>query len=338
MPLTFLKNERGIFRNVTTTTGIGNYVGWWTSLVTGDFDNDGDIDFLAGNTGENSFYQASEKYPVYVTAKDFDNNGSFDAFPSLYLPDSTGDRKEYPAQTRDDAIKQMVSLRTKFQNYKKYANASMEDVLSPEQRKGALRLSANTMNSCYIRNDGNGKFSLSLLPVEAQVSVLNGMVVDDFNGDGNLDVAINGNDFGGEVTNGRFDALNGLVLVGDGAGNFKALSILQSGIFIPGDGKALVKLTNNKGEYLVAASQNRGPLEIFKLKTASLNVPLLLGDSYAMVQLQNGKTQKQEFNFGSSFLSQSARFMHITPAVKSITVVNGKGEKRTIDLNTQKKM
>ena len=181
-------------------------------------------------------------------------------------------------------------------------------------------------------------FSLSLLPVEAQVSVLNGMVVDDFNGDGNLDVAINGNDFGGEVTNGRFDALNGLVLVGDGTGNFKALNILQSGIFIPGDGKALVKLTDSKGEYLLAASQNRGPLEVFKIKTTSLNVPLVPGDNYALVQLQNGKTQKQEFYFGSSFLSQSASFIHITPAVKSITVVNGKGEKRSIDLSTQKKL
>ena len=38
-----------------------------------------------------------------------------------------------------------------------------------------------------------------------------------------------GNDFGTEVTNGRYDAMNGLVLSGDGKGNFIAQTILQSG-------------------------------------------------------------------------------------------------------------
>ncbi len=336
MPLVFFKNEKGIFKDVTATTGISNNLGWWTSIVPGDFDNDGDIDFIAGNTGANSFYQASDRYPLFVTAKDFDNNGSYDAFPSLFLPDSSGERKEYPAQTRDDAIKQMISLRVKFQNYKKYASATMDEVLSPEQRKDAIRLTANTMKSCYIRNDGNGKFSLKPLPVEAQVSVLNGMVVDDFNDDGNLDVIINGNDFGGEVTNGRFDALNGLLLSGDGSGNFKALSILQSGIFIPGNGKALSKLRNANGDYLLAASQNRGPLEIFKMKNGSTNLPVLSNDSYALLQLKNGKFQKQEFSYGSSFLSQSARFIHVTPQIVAITIINQKGEKRRLDLNLQK--
>ncbi len=63
------------------------------------------------------------------------------------------------------------------------------------------------------------------------------MAVDDFDGDGNLDVIINGNDWGTEVTVGRYDALNGLLLSGDGKGNFTPLSILESGIYIPGNGK-----------------------------------------------------------------------------------------------------
>ena len=40
------------------------------------------------------------------------------------------------------------------------------------------------------------------------------MIADDFNGDGNLDVVMNTNDFGTESTVGRYDALNGLYLVG----------------------------------------------------------------------------------------------------------------------------
>ena len=103
--------------------------------------------------------------------------------------------------------------------------------------KDALILRTNNFNSCYLENNGEGKFDLHPLPEVAQKAPLNGMVVDDFNGDGNLDVAVCGNDYGNEVLNGRYDAMNGLVLLGDGTGNFKELSILQAGLFIPGDAR-----------------------------------------------------------------------------------------------------
>ena len=77
----------------------------------------------------------------------------------------------------------------------------MDDIFPDSLRKGAQRLKATMLQSCYLRNDGNGKFTMIPLPKEAQVSALNGMVVDDFDGDGNLDVAINGNDYGTEVSN-----------------------------------------------------------------------------------------------------------------------------------------
>ena len=51
-----------------------------------------------------------------------------------------------------------------------------------------------------------------------------------------------------------------------GAGGFKPLSMLQSGINIPGNGKALVKLTGANGHYLVSASQNRGNLILFEIE------------------------------------------------------------------------
>jgi len=109
----------------------------------------------------------------------------------------------------------------------------MDQVLSPEQRQGALRLKATTMQSCYLRNDGGGKFTMIPLPNLAQVSVINGMVVDDFDGDGNLDVLLNGNDFGTAVGIGRYDASYGLLLKGDGAGGFTPLSIAESGHLYP---------------------------------------------------------------------------------------------------------
>lgn len=332
MPVTFLKNDHGTFRNVTANTGLSNKFGWWNSIAGGDFRHTGRTDYIVGNTGLNTFYKGTDKYPVYITAKDFDNNGSYDAFPSLFIKDKNGEMKEFPAQTRDDIVKQMIGMRARFQNYKSYATATMDSVITPQMRKGAIRLKANTTQSCYLRNDGNGKFTMIPLPVEAQVSELNGIVIDDFDGDGNLDVMLSGNDYGTEVNTGRYDALNGLMLKGNGKGDFKALSILQSGIYIPGDGKALVKLVGAKGNYLLAATQNKDVMKIFELKRRVSTIKLQPMDMYAIIRYKNGKTSKHEFYYGTSFLSQSGRFLNIDNTMGSVIIADDYGHKRNIPI------
>jgi hypothetical protein len=185
----------------------------------------------------------------------------------------------------------------------------MKDLLTPEQLADAYIAKATQLNSCYIRNDGHGKFTISPLPWLAQQTILNSMIVEDFDGDGNLDVVINTNDYSTNVSIGRYDALNGLLMLGDGHGNFKPQSTLQSGIFISGNGKAMVKLRSAKGEYLLAASQNRGPLKLFRLKKTGL---LAIGTGpaayEALIRTPDGKDQKREL-YSSGFLSQSARFI-----------------------------
>jgi hypothetical protein len=330
MPITFFENKNGTFKNVTTQTGVQNNLGWWNRIVPGDFNNDGYTDYIVSNLGLNSYYKATQQYPMHVTAGDFDNNGSYDAFVSLYLPDSTGKMLEYPALTRDDAIKQMIIMKMRFKNYKSYATATMDQILNPEERKNALRLTANYMQSVVLMNNGKGGFSCVPLPMQAQLSALNGMIVDDFDGDGNLDVFFNTNDYGTEVGTGRYDALNGLLLKGNGNGNFNAMNMLQSGIFIPGNGKALVKLRNAENKYLVAASQNRGQLLLFAANHSFQNIALLPNDVYAMVYFKNAHKQKIECNYGASFLSQSARFISVGGWVQSVNVYQNNGSHRTI--------
>lgn len=330
MPVMFLRNDHGVFKNVTTNTGISDKLGWWNTIAAGDFEHNGRIDYIVGNTGLNTFFKASDQYPVYITAKDFDNNGSYDAFPSVFLKDQDGKMKEFPAHTRDDIVKQMIGMRVKFQNYKSFATATMDEVLPPEMRKGALRLKANTLQSVYLRNDGNGKFTMINLPTQAQLSELCGMCVDDFDGDGNLDVVINGNDYGTELTTGRYDAFNGLMLKGDGKGNFTPLSILQSGIYIPGNGKALAKVAGAHGNYLLTASQNRDVMKIFELKRNVHLVKLQPTDMFATIRYKNGKASKQEFYYGDSFLSQSGRFMNIDDTMASVTITDNFGRVRNI--------
>ena len=217
MSVTFLKNINGKFKNVTEASGVSNQIGWWNSITAGDFRHTGRTDYIVGNVGLNTFYQASDQYPVSITAKDFDKNGIFISMPSVFLLDVKGVKKEFPAHGRDDIAKQLPSIKKKFATYKPFALATMDEILTPEQKKGALRMKANMLQSCYLRNDGSGKFTMIPLTTEAQFSAINGMVVDDFDGDGNLDVLINGNDYSTEVSTGRYDALNGLLLrEGDG--------------------------------------------------------------------------------------------------------------------------
>ncbi|HYK43848.1 MAG TPA: RNA-binding protein, partial [Parafilimonas sp.] len=303
------------------------------TIAPGDFDNDGDIDYIVGNTGLNSFYRASEKYPVSVYGKDFNNDGSYDAVTSLYLPDKNHNAtvKEFPAASRDELIRQMISMRRRYENYVSYANSTMDSVIPADQRQDAVIKHANNFASCYVRNDGSGKFSLQRLPVNAQLSTLCGIAVSDFDGDGNLDVVINGNDYGTEVGTGRYDALNGLMMKGDGSGGFTALTIMQSGIFIPGNGKSLVQLRSSDKSYLLAAAENRGPLRIFKLKRDVNMLPAEAGEVGAIVFLKNGKKRKQEIYYGASYLSQSSRFVAIDGNVKSVQFYNSTGATRTIN-------
>ena len=335
MPVTFLKNQGGKFTDVTTSTGIAENTGWWSSIASGDFDNDGDIDYIGGNLGLNSFYRASKEEPVTIYAKDFDKNGNYDAIPSLFLPVSGQDatRKEFPAQTRDDMVKQIISFRSKFQNYNQYAVSGFDKMFKEEELKDALILKANYFQHAFIRNNGNGKFEMIPLPTQTQFSCLNGMLVTDVDNDGNLDIVANGNDYGTEVSVGRYDACNGLVMKGDGKGSFSILSLQEAGLFIPGNGKALVRLTNGHGQPMIAASQNRGRLKLFSSPINQKLVKINALESTADIKLNTGKILRQELSYGSSFMSQAGRYLEIPTNAASIVLYDSKGNKRTLTLN-----
>jgi hypothetical protein len=322
MPVTIFKNERGNLKRINET-GLEKKSGWWNSIAPGDFDNDGDIDYVVSNLGLNSFYRASDKEPVRIYAGDFDNNKSLDAIPTLYLPNAEGQRKEFPAQTRDDLIKQMISLRRKFQNYKLFSTAGIREILNDSLIQTAWKGEVNQLASVYIENKGNGKFSMKELPMLAQVSMLNGMFVEDLNGDGNLDLISTTNDYGTEVSVGRYDALNGLVLLGDGSGNFSSLSIASSGFYVPGNGKSVVCMVGPDQSIRLAVSQNRGALQWFNWKGALAQVQPASDDTYAIISLTNGKQRKQERYWGSGFLSQSPFLLFTNQQVKQIEYFSG---------------
>ena len=327
MSIKLLKNNNGKLTDVTASSGIGDKVGWWNSIAGGDFDNDGDVDYIAGNLGENSFLEASDQYPIGIYAKDFNNNGmTWQCVPTKFIVDKDGKLKEFPMDGRDEVVEQMPFIKKNFLTYKAFAGATIDKLFTPEQIKGAVKYKANWFKNSFIRNNGNGKFSVEALPVHAQLSCVNGIVVEDFDNDGNLDVLLNTNDFSTVPALGRYDGLNGLVLLGNGSGSFNALSIEQSGIFIPGNGRAVCMLASATNSPLFAASQNRGQLKFYNLKTQQALIDVPANAVAAELTLANNKKRRVEFATGSSFLSQSSKHVLKTEAIKQVTWIGADGK------------
>ncbi|RYG01506.1 MAG: VCBS repeat-containing protein, partial [Chitinophagaceae bacterium] len=259
-----LKNNKGVFTDITAASGLAKETGWWNSIAAGDFDNDGDVDFVFGNNGTNTVYQASVSEPAGIYAKDFNKDGVYDAMPTLYLQDSTGVRREYPAFGRDEMTKQIIQVRRKYPTFREFALTSMDQMFTPEELQGAVIKHAVNLKTSYIENLGGGKFKISPLPVEAQFAPVFGMVAQDINSDGKTDLILNGNDFGVELSVGKCAAMNGLVMLGNGRGGFKALKPERSGFYVPGNGKALVSLKGANGGSVLFASQNNDRLLAFR--------------------------------------------------------------------------
>ena len=333
MPITFLKNTGSGL--VPENVGISNHTGWWNSLVSGDFDNDGDMDYVAGNLGLNSQFKGTEKEPMSILAKDLNDDGKLDPHIFCYLKAGDGTRKQFPMHTRNDLISQTITFRKRFPSFKSFGSVTMNDLWSAADKQGAISLQATDLQSSYIENMGNGKFRKQPLPLAAQLAPVYGMLTDDVDKDGNLDLLLVGNDYGMEPLSGRHDAFNGLCLKGDGKGSFKALTISQSGFFVNGDGKGLAKIVSAKGKALYLASQNQDSLKVYSPQNSPAAVKWINLNylDYAVdITYKNHQKRRIEYAYGSTFLSQSSRKVAVDESVLKITVTDFKGQKRELTI------
>ncbi|MEB2780988.1 VCBS repeat-containing protein [Algoriphagus sp. C2-6-M1] len=335
--------EISVFKNTgdqlskLENTGLENYLGWWNSITSGDFDQDGDTDFVVGNLGENNSHHPTAERPVKIYAKDFDNNGSVDPITFAYYKDREGNFNSFPSHFWGDLYGQSTLFRRKFERYKLYALSTEQSLFTEKEKEDALILTGNYDKTAYIENLGNGKFQVKRLPTLAQIAPVNGLATQDVNADGYPDIVMIGNDYGNEIFVGRLDAHLGLVLLGDGKGGFTPMSPQESGFVVPGDGKALVKITSAQGELLLVASQNRGKLLVFQNQTSQTNSRSITPDQEIMaviLELANGQKQRIETSLGSGFLSQSGREVFLPEGVTGIQLQDYKGNTTPVDMNS----
>ncbi len=262
MSITIFKNRGSSFEKMQNTD-LDNYLGWWKSVVSEDFDNDGDNDLIVGNMGSNNFYRPTEQRPVTILAKDFDNNGSIDPVMFAYFKNKDGKYGSYPVNFWGDLFGQSPLFRSKFNLYRDYAKATETNLFTPDELKGAEKWIGNYDKSIYVENLGNGKFEVSPLPMDAQIAPINDIAITDFNSDGNQDVLLIGNDYGNEIFIGKYDAFHGLLLKGNGKGDFESIPVAKSGFLVPGDAKMIHKVKSALGKSIYVVSQNRGQVLIY---------------------------------------------------------------------------
>ncbi len=331
MQIKFYKNDKGKLRDITENCGLANTGGWWNSIVPGDFDMDGDVDYIVGNSGLNSMYTASVDEPITLYAKDFDSNGSIDPIMSCYTQG-----KEHLIHSRDVIIHQINAMRARFKTYESYATASMDKTFLPQELEGAQILKAQTLASSYIENLGQGKFKISSLPTEAQLAPIFGLQVQDYNNDGFLDVMAVGNLYGTEAFSGRFDALTGLSMLGDGNGKFKCMKPLESGLMVDGDSKGIATMESATGNTLLLIGKNSGPIQIYSYKGMQKRIPLKENEAFAIVHRKDGKVAKQEFAYGGSYLSHSSRTLKVdAKQTDFVEIYSYTGESRKIQFNDE---
>ena len=261
MAPTLFRNGEGRLHQ-QKTNGLATETGWWCSLVAGDFDGDGDTDYVAGNLGLNSKFRASAAEPVRVFAGDFDQNGRLDPILTFYL-----NHQHVPVAQRDVMMAQIPGIKKRFPTYHDYASHPFEELFTEDERRNAFVREARQMASCYLENRGNFNFAVHPLPIEAQIAPINGMLADDFTGDGNLDLLLAGNFYATETIGGQLDAGKGLLLAGVGkvGGRNPFRTVLNAGLNLDGDAKSLVSLRRADGSAWGLVANNNGPLQVWQL-------------------------------------------------------------------------
>jgi hypothetical protein len=258
MKPSFFNNNSGVFNKAENTSGFENAEGWWYSITAADFDKDGDQDYVLGNVGKNNKFQPSEKKPVFIDAKDFDNNGTFDVALS-----KISDDKIVPVRGKECSSEQNPFLLEKIGTYKEFANLEFKEIYGEDALKDAFKLVVHQFETVYVENLGGGNFKQTKLPNQVQTGPTMSLLHGDYNNDGNLDIMGVGAIYDAEVETIRYDSNYGYVLLGDGKGEFTLSE--EHDPFIDRDSKDMTAITiNGKQHYMVVS--NNAPLEIFRFE------------------------------------------------------------------------
>lgn len=318
-PVRVYRNQDGKLVETTDAAGLSKAHGWWQGIAGGDIDGDGDIDYVATNLGRNTKYHASPEHPVELYTADFDGDGKVELVEAEYENGTL-----FPVRGRSCSSEAMPFIKEKFKTFDAFAKADLAQIYTKPKLESALHLQFTHLDSSVLVNDGEGHFTIRSLPIPAQIAPGFGVVLEDFDGDGNLDIAMAQNFYSPQPETGRMNGGLGIFLKGKGDGTFEPIEPSVSGIVIPEDAKALAcgDLNNDGAPDLVCTSNNgplrtlvnttRGPAmrwSTLRLKGKPGN-PTAIG-SRVEIKTSTGRKLVREIYAGGSYLAQSSPTLFI---------------------------
>lgn len=229
------------------STNLDSYSGWWQSLATGDLDGDGDEDLVLGNIGENFYLHPDSSRPVKMWTNDYDQNGSQEKIITRTI-----NGKDMPVFLKRELTDQVVSIKKQNLKYEDFGKKTIQELFTEEVMKKCKLKQFNFASSVIAYNEGNGRFTLQLLPIEMQWSSLNALYIADVNGDGKKDLLAGGNRFNLLPQFCRLDASFGHVLLNQGNRNWRELPSKESGWLFRGQIRDIRPLRKgNKDTWLI---------------------------------------------------------------------------------------
>lgn len=253
-------NDKGTFKDISSTSKLNTEKGWWNSITETDVNNDGLKDYVIGNMGLNNKLKASKEKPLRIYADDFDENGTHDIVLSYQY-----DGKYVPLRGKECSTQQMPFISKRIKSYYEFANSSLEDIYGQKLQTSYNR-EVNEFKSILLLNKGENKFKKIILPAMAQtMPILDGDTFD-FNQDGFEDLIVVGNIYNTEVETPRLDNPYGLVLLSNKKDNYTVLPPKDTGLYLNGNAKSVELIHHKKlNKILAIIAVNNGKTELFEL-------------------------------------------------------------------------
>ncbi len=309
----FHNNQGRGFEDWTQRAGFASAgTGWWTSIASADFNGDGRPDYVVGNVGLNTQYHADPGHPALLYYGDFRGNGSAQLIEAYYEGDQI-----YPWRSRKGMAAAIPSIMRRFTRNAYYARATLGEIVGEEKLSKARRFAATELRSGVFLSQPDGTYRFEPLPRIAQISVIQGLVAGDFDGDGRADIFAVQNSYAPIRADMRNDGGLGQLLRGDGRGHFAPAGPAESGLVVPGDAKALAVadidrdgwpdflVTRNNSTTLAFRNLGEPGRRSFSVALrGGAGNPTAVG-ARITVELSDGTQQTSEVIAGTGYYSQS---------------------------------
>ncbi|MSU34398.1 MAG: hypothetical protein EXS36_04685 [Pedosphaera sp.] len=324
-PIRVFQKQQGALFEITENLGLSSATGLWKGVTTGDFDGDGRMDIVAANWGMNSGWQPTSAQPLRLVYGELTQPGVADLIEAAYDPVL---RTMVPTRSLTTLAAALPFLADQFPTHRLFSEAGLTQVLG-DRKPLCKTASATTLESSVFLNRGD-HFERRALPLEAQLAPAFGVSVADFDGDGNEDLFLSQNFFATAPETARMDGGRGLVLGGDGRGDFSAMSAARSGVNIAGEqrGSAVCDFDGD-GRMDLVVGQNGAATRVFRNDSSKAGLRIQLKGPVnnssgigAVLRAQSGDRlgPAHEIHAGSGYASQDSSTMVLGTSAQPMTV------------------